>query len=100
MNAGLSPEHLAQILKIFRKYPQIDEVILFGSRAKGTHREGSDIDIALKGRGLDSRLLTQIDLDYDALYLPWKLDVVIYDRIENQDLKDHVDRVGVPLYRP
>jgi len=97
MNFGIASEHLEKIRKVFCKYPQVKQVILFGSRAKGTHREGSDIDLALKGRGLDSRLLTQIALDYDKLYLPWKLDVIIYDTIENPELKDHVDRVGVPL---
>ena len=97
MNCGIAPEHLEKIRAIFRKYSQIDEVILFGSRAKGTHREGSDIDLALKGRELDSRLLAQIALDYEALYLPWKLDVILYDTIENSDLKEHVDRVGVSL---
>jgi len=97
MNVGIAPEHLEKIRRIFRSYPQIEQVILFGSRAKGTHREGSDVDLALKGKALDSRLLTRIALDYDALYLPWKLDVILYDTIENPDLKDHVDRVGVPL---
>lgn len=97
MIAGIAPEHLEKIRNIFRRYPNIEQVILFGSRAKGTHREGSDIDVALKGDHLDSRLLTQIGLDYDALYLPWKLDVILYDTIENPDLKDHVDRIGVLL---
>lgn len=97
MNTGIAPEHLKKIRAIFSQYPNIEKVVLFGSRAKGTYREGSDIDLALKGKNIDSRLLTQIGLDYDALYLPWKLDVIIYDTIENSDLKDHVDRVGVLL---
>ncbi len=94
MNTGIEPQHFGKILKIFQKYSQIKKVILFGSRAKGNYRTGSDIDVALKGKNLDSRLLTQIGMDYDALDLPWKLDVIIYDRIENTDLKDHIDRVG------
>ena len=72
-------------------------IVLFGSRAKGNAREGSDIDIALKGTDLDSRLLTQISMDYDTLNFPWKLDVIIYDQIENPDLKDHIDRVGFSI---
>lgn len=97
MSISLASKHLEKIQKIFRKYPQIQEVILFGSRAKGTSREGSDIDLALKGKNIDSRLLTQIGLDYDALYLPWKLDVIAYDTIESPELKDHIDRVGIPF---
>lgn len=98
MTFGFSPEQLEKIRNIFCNYRQIEQVILFGSRAKGTQREGSDIDLALKGRALDSRLLAHIALDYEALYLPWKLDVILYDTIENPDLKDHVDRVGVPFW--
>jgi len=98
MNFGFSPEHLEKIRGLFRNYPQIEQVVLFGSRAKGTHRAGSDIDLALKGRQLDSKLLAKLALDYEALYLPWKLDVILYDMIENPDLRDHVDRVGVPFW--
>ena len=97
MNIGIATEHLEKIRKIFCAYPQVKEVILFGSRAKGAYREGSDIDIALKGHDINSRLLTQISIDYDALYLPWKLDAIAYDTIENPDLKEHVDRVGMLL---
>lgn len=97
MNIGIPSEHLKKIKKIFQKYPQIQGVILFGSRAKGNPREGSDIDLALKGKNIDSRLLTQIGLDYDALYLPWKLDAIAYDTIENLDLKEHIDHVGIPF---
>ena len=95
MKTGIPPEHFEKILKIFQKYSQIQEVILFGSRAKGNYREGSDIDFAFKGKNLDSSLLTQIEMDYDNLNLPWKIDLVLYDSIENKDLKDHIDRVGV-----
>lgn len=93
-NTGIEPEHFEKIREIFQKYPQIKEVILFGSRAKGNYRKGSDIDLAIKGKNLDSHVLSQIETDYDSLYLPWKLDVVIYDTITNADLRDHIDRVG------
>lgn len=97
MKTGLPPDQLEKILKIFTKYPQITKVILFGSRAKGNYRAGSDIDFALKGNHLDSSLLAAIETDYEALYLPWKLDLVLYNKIENKDLKDHIDRVGICL---
>lgn len=98
MNTGVAPEHLAKLRAIFRAHLQIADAILYGSRAKGTHREGSDIDIALKGTAIDARLLAQIDAEYDALYLPWKLDVCIYDEVTNADLKSHIDRVGISLF--
>ena len=97
MNTGIESKHLKKIRDIFQKYPQIQKAILFGSRSKGNAREGSDIDVALKGKEIDSRVLTQIGIDYDALYLPWKLDIIAYDTIENPDLRAHIDRVGIPF---
>ena len=94
-NIGIDAESFRKILNLFKKHPQIKTVVLFGSRAKDNFREGSDIDLALKGKDLDTRLLTEIEMDYEALYLPWKLDLVIYDKIENQELKDHIDRIGI-----
>lgn len=97
MKIGIPSEQLAKICAIFHKHPQIKKIIVYGSRAKGNFQPGSDIDIAITGSAIDSRLLAQIDADYDALYLPWTLDVRVYDTIENQDLKDHIDRVGISL---
>ena len=93
---GLTPEQTAQLSLILKKLGA-DEIILFGSRAKGNHRPGSDIDIALKGKNLDSSLLTQMESEYQKLYFPWKLDLVIYDTIKNKNLRDHIDRVGIRL---
>ena len=97
MNVGIPPKHLTQIRAIFQKHSQIIDVILYGSRAKGTHRPGSDIDIAVKGHAIDGRLLAQIAADYDALYLPWKLDLCVYEQIANPELRAHIDRVGISL---
>lgn len=97
MNTGIPSEHLEKICQILRKDKRIEDAVLFGSRAIGTQRLGSDIDIALKGKGIDARLLAVIERDYDALYLPWKLDLIVYDTIESPDLKDHIDQVGISL---
>ncbi len=98
-NTGIPPQHFQSILNLFKKYPQIHEVILLGSRTKGNFREGSDIDLALKGENLDSRLLTQLEMDYEELNLPWKLDLILYHQIQNEDLKDHIHRVGVTVFK-
>lgn len=97
-STGIDPDKLQKICSLFSKYPNIQEVLLFGSRAKGNYRNGSDIDLALKGGDLTSRLLTQIELDYDALYFPWKINLVVYSTISNQALKEHIDRVGICIY--
>ena len=94
---GISAEHSDQILALFKALPEKTQILLFGSRAKGNFREGSDIDIAVKGGsfGLDERNL--ILLKYDELNLPWKLDIVVYSLITDSALKEHIDRIGKPL---
>lgn len=97
MIGGIADEHWQKILSVFHKHPNITDVILYGSRAKGNFRNGSDIDIAIKGDPIADRQLTQISMDYDDLYLPWKMDVTVYATLSNADLKDHIDRVGITL---
>ena len=70
-----------------------------GSRAKGTYRPGSDIDLTLKGAGLNLKILNRISNELDELLLPYSFDVSIYSQIENRDLIDHIQRVGVVIYR-
>lgn len=95
---GIDEVSFNKIINLFSLHPSLTEVVLYGSRAKGNYREGSDIDLALKGRSLNSTLLTRIEWDYDRLLLPWKLDLIVYDDIQNKDLKEHIDRVGVVVF--
>ena len=95
---GIEEKNFRRILGLFSKNQNITEVILFGSRAKGNFRDGSDIDLALKGKSLTSRDLVPIERDYEDLYFPWKLDLVIYENIENEELKNHIRRVGKVVY--
>ena len=94
---GLPEDALQKICALFQAHSNISEAILFGSRAKGNFRNGSDIDIALKGAKIGLRTLTLISEAYQKLFLPWKLDLVIYETIENQELKEHIDRVGIKI---
>ena len=96
LDTGIDNQSLQTIIGIITQYAPSCQIVIFGSRAKGNYREGSDIDIALKG-ATDLDAVANIKLDYDNAYLPWKLDVLIYDDINNQDLKDHIDRIGVIL---
>ncbi len=98
MKFGLSNETIAAICSVFKKYPQIDTAILYGSRAKGTYRPGSDIDLTLKGTGLDLRLISEIGNSLDDLMTPYKFDISVFDQIENDDLLKHIARVGVVFY--
>ena len=95
---GIAAGTMEKIIAVFRDDPHVDKVILFGSRAKGTNSPGSDIDLAITGSSLNLDDLLQIHLELDALSLPYKFDVVIYDRIREKALKDHIDRRGIVLY--
>jgi predicted nucleotidyltransferase len=100
MQYGLSDETLSTLNSIFAKYQNIKQVILYGSRAKGNYRNGSDIDLALKTEADFSFTdLLRVGNDFDDSYLPYFVDVSIYDNISNPDLKSHIDRVGKVLYR-
>lgn len=93
---GLKNDTLKKNLNVLRRYKQIHDVILFGSRAIGTYKNGSDIDLCLKG-DLNTKLLLNIMTDLDSLFLPYEVDLSIYDKIDNDDLKEHIDRVGIKL---
>lgn len=98
MPYGLSEKTLGQLKQIFSKYGQINEVILYGSRAKGNYSEGSDIDLALKGSAIDFSVLQQINIDIDNLDLPYLFDIAIFNTLKNDDLIDHIQRVGITIY--
>jgi predicted nucleotidyltransferase len=98
MKFGLKEDAIAKINKIFAKYPQVEEAILYGSRAKGNFKEGSDVDLTLKGKKLNLSLINKISLEIDDLLLPYSFDISILDQINNPDLIDHVKRRGVIFY--
>jgi len=96
---GLSERTLNTLDSIFRKYSGIKEVILYGSRAKGNYRAGSDIDITLKTNSVFCwNDLLRISSDFEDSDMPYFVHVSIYDMLKNSDLTDHIDRVGKVLY--
>lgn len=97
---GLSPDVLRKLRAVFAQFPEIDSVLVYGSRAKGTYRPGSDIDLAIKlvpGLKAPATLLSAIRDKLESLNLIYLIDLSLYDEIENADLVDHIDRVGVSL---
>ncbi|GAB3688075.1 nucleotidyltransferase domain-containing protein [Spirosoma flavus] len=91
---GLSNEHLLDITRTVAANSRVHQAVLFGSRAKGTQRPGSDIDIALKGNDLTFDDLVSLGVALDELWLPFRFDLVLYDRISEPALLSHIDRVG------
>ena len=99
MPFGLRDEVVEKINRVFAAYPEVEEVVLYGSRAKGSQRPGSDIDLTLKGLTLNLQILNRISRDLDDLLLPYTFDLSIFHQIANSDLIDHVKRVGKVFYR-
>lgn len=95
---GLDQSDVKDIVTILKKNKKVRKIILFGSRAKNTQSNGSDIDIALKGNNLNTNDVISLSVELDELDLPYKIDLVIYDRIEEKSLKEHIDRAGVVLF--
>ena len=95
---GLDSKTIEAIRKVLSQYPQVKQAKIFGSRALGTERPNSDIDIALWGQALDWKVLGSIQADLDEISSPYKFDVAGYHLTEHQGLREHIDRVGKPFY--
>jgi predicted nucleotidyltransferase len=99
MKYGLPEQSLNTLEAIFKKYPGITKVILYGSRAMGNYKNGSDIDMTFE---VDDSFgysdLAHIAGDFDDSNLPYFVDCSIYKKLSNENLKNHIDRVGKVLY--
>ena len=98
MKYGLNSATVDRIRSVLARFSEVDKAILYGSRAKGIHRRGSDIDLALFGRDLDANVLSRISSGLDDLLLPYKIDLSILANISNSNLLGHIERVGVVFY--
>lgn len=96
---GLADTALARIRAVLACFPEVERAVLFGSRAKGTHKPGSDIDLALQGHALDWQALGRMEDALDDLFLPHTFSLVCLDEKTDPALAAHVDRVGWVLYQ-
>ncbi|MFO8024010.1 nucleotidyltransferase domain-containing protein [Thiohalophilus sp.] len=93
----MSAADIKKIHAVFTRHPDVEKAILYGSRAKGTHRPGSDIDITLAGN-ISWDELQAITLELDDLMLPYQFDLSVHAMIDNPNLLDHIKRVGKTFY--
>jgi len=98
MKYGISEKSLEQICLVFNRYPAVRKAVLYGSRAKGTYKNGSDIDLVIDGKDIDMQTFRRILRDLDDLMLPYTIDISVYSQIDNDDLIDHIKRVGKVIY--
>jgi predicted nucleotidyltransferase len=93
---GISQNALDKIKAVLFSVQGVEQVILYGSRAKGNYKEGSDIDLTIKGN-LTFDDLVKLSISLDDLNLPWKIDLSLYSQIKNEKLLEHIDRVGIGI---
>ena len=97
--SGLSESVIQRIRAVLARIPEVKKAVLFGSRAKGDYRNGSDIDLTLYG-GADLTLSVRhrIAVELDDLLLPFMIDLSIFRDISDPDMIEHIQRVGTPMY--
>jgi predicted nucleotidyltransferase len=99
MKYGLKDATIRKIRTVFARYPQVEKAVLYGSRAKGSHKNGSDIDLTLYGnKDLTLNVLNKITHELDDLLLPYTIDLSIFRDISDTDVIEHIKRVGVIFY--
>jgi predicted nucleotidyltransferase len=99
MRFGLPESAIEQICAIFAAHPEIERAVLYGSRAKGNFKPGSDIDLTLFGTDLSHELLLDLLVELDDLLLPWMIDLSLFASLNHPALQEHITRVGVLFYQ-
>ena len=99
MRFGLTKHDTDLIIETLAAFAEVEEAVIFGSRAMGHAKRGSDVDLALKGKRLDLTTVTHVKFVLDEeLPLPYFFDVVHYDALTNPALKAHIDDKGKVLF--
>lgn len=94
---GLKNQERQAICQVLSRFPAIDTATLYGSRALGRYRAGSDIDLTLLG-SIDLPTLNQIEIALDDLLLPYEIDLSVFEQIDNPALREHIERAGKTFY--
>ncbi len=95
---GLPADTVTAICGVLARFPAVTSAVLYGSRAKGNYKNGSDIDLTLHGEGLNIQDQMDIAMELDDLLLPYMIDLSIFDKIDHAELKNHIERVGQVFY--
>ena len=98
MKFGLPDQTVAKICAVFALYPAIQRAVIYGSRVKGNYKAGSDIDLTLFGATLTPAMCADIADALDDLLLPYCIDLSLFDTLDTQALREHIERVGVDFY--
>jgi len=98
MKFGLPDEFLSVVGLFGNSNPKIEQIILYGSRATGQYRNGSDVDLALVGSHLTIDDIIQFERQLESLDLLNRFEILIFDRISSSELKEQILTLGIELY--
>ena len=98
MEFGLKDKEISDLRGVLASFPEVEEAIIYGSRARGTNKVSSDIDLTLKG-SLSYLQLALLDAKIDDLYLPYFVDLSLFSMLKNEDLIESIEREGKVLYK-
>lgn len=97
---GLLDTDMEAIAAVLSQEPKVEQAFIFGSRAKGNFRNGSDVDLALKGEELDFNTISRISYQLnEETTMPYQFDVLNYHTIKEPALIKHIDRAGIEFFR-
>lgn len=94
---GLDQSIIDSIISVSMKYPAIERVVIYGSRATGAFKNYSDIDLAIYAPTLSEREFARLCFELDELPIVFKIDVVHIDRLKDERLKSKIAREGRAL---
>ena len=96
---GLLDRDLKYIIKALEQHDEIEKAVIFGSRAMGNYKKGSDVDIAIVGENINSRIIYKLEDRLNKVYpLPYFFDIIQYNKLTNENLIKHIDNEGKILY--
>ena len=99
MNIGLNQTEIKEIIKAVIQFPEIEKTVVFGSRAKGNFKKGSDVDLSVQGKNITYKTIVKLSEKLNSeTTLPYFFDIVHYKNINNKELKNHIDRVGKIIF--
>ncbi|MEI7936301.1 MAG: restriction endonuclease subunit S [Verrucomicrobiota bacterium] len=98
MKYGLPKTAVEKICAVFAGFPAVEKAVLYGSRAKGNFKTGSDIDLTLYGEAVTSDLCSEVASALDDLLLPYTIDLSVFEELNHAKLREHIERVGVLFY--
>lgn len=93
---GIKEKSYQEILEVFKQIPEIKQVVLFGSRARGDYKQTSDIDLAVTFKEIDKKLLLIHKLEEINCIL--KFDVLNIEKISKKELKENIQKEGIVIY--